>query len=352
MTEHAAGCPSFTVVSPFPGDWRTGWGPPNNVFLHRELTRRRMLRAWMEPPDLPTPPLTSRGYPLWWWRVSLPAAPALKAPVLVLHPALYRAVRRRVRGPVVLKTFGFDVFFRGWRYRIRMPDLRWALRHPPEAWILTDDGSHPPDVLERLGCQPRRGVLVVRNARPAWETRVPLPPFPLRLLVVGRLEKSKGSDLLLRMLPALMTRRDLEVWVAGRGPLESAFHRAARRWPRLRVLQPRPWEAFQRVYGEVHLVMHLVRHANTTLPLVEALHAGRGVVGIPAYPDWLAVGEEEGVRWVSTPEELVRFLLQVEVGEVEALSHAAYHRGRYRFPTWEEETRREVQWLCDVMEEA
>lgn len=339
------------MVSPFPGDWKEGWGPPNNVFLYKTLKEAGMLRTWMAPPQLPSPPLGMRTYPLWWWRTrDLQVLRSSPPPYLILHPAFYRAVRHQTPGPIVLKTFGFDMYLKGWWYRLRLPDLSWALRHPPHGWILTDDGSHPPDILERMGCRPPLGMLVVRNARPSWETYQPLPPFPLRLLVVGRLESSKGSDRLLGMLPSIMQRKDLELWIAGRGPLEKAFQRAQRQWPRLRLLSPLPWRDLQKVYADVHLVLHLVRHANTTLPLVEALHAGRGVIGIPAFPQWLDFTEAEGVRWFEHERDLIRYIHTLTPPEVEALSQAAYHQGRWRFPTWEEESKREQDWLCTILE--
>lgn len=342
---------SLTVVSPFPGDWREGSAPPNNVYLRKHLEKRGLLRAWIEPPAVPTFPWASRWLFLHWYRFrfSRPEIPGVAhQPVLCLSPALYPALRKGQ--PVILKTFGFDMFMRGRFYRLRMPDLRYALRHPPDAWILTDDGSHPPDILERFGGYPPERTLVVRNARPERDLFRELPPPPLRVLFAGRLDRLKGADLLLRILPALMERRDLEVWVAGRGPFAPAFQRMAARFDRIRYLGFLPWDTLLETYGEVHLVLHLALHANTPLPVVEALAAGRGVVGIPPFPEWNVLREEDGVRWVGSLSEMVRVLQEISMKEVEELSRKAYHQGRGKFPTWEEETAREVEWIARFLE--
>jgi len=155
------------------------------------------------------------------------------------------------------------------------------------------------------------------------------------VFVVGRLDRLKGVDRLLRIAPALLERKDLELWIAGRGPLAPAVEALARRYPRVRFLGFLPWEELLATYGRVHLVLHLVCHANTSLPVVEALAAGRGVVGIPPFPDWVDLGEGEGVRWFGNLPDLVRGLREMTFREVEELSRRAYHRARLRFPTWE-----------------
>ncbi len=341
----------LTVVSPFAGDWREGSAPPNNVYLRRHLERRGLLSAWLEPPAVPTFPWGSRWLFLHWYAFRFTHPPldvVADRTVLCLSPALYPVLSLARR--VVLKTFGFDMFLHGWSYRLRMPDLRYALAHPPDAWILTDDGSHPPDVLKRLIRYPPERTLVVRNARPGRDLFMPLPPPPLRVLFAGRLDRLKGVDLLLRIVPSLMERKDLELWIAGRGPFAPAVEALTRRFPRVRFLGFLPWDELLATYGRVHLVLHLARHANAPLPVVEALAAGRGVVGIPAFPGWVNLGEGEGVRWFQDLPGLVRGLREITFREVEELSRRAYHQGRHRFPTWEEETAREVDWLEQMME--
>ncbi len=341
----------LTVVSPFAGDWREGSAPPNNVYLRRHLERRGLLASWLEPPEVPTFPWGSRWFFLHWYAFRLTHPPlqgVAHRTVLCLTPALYPLLSRARR--VILKTFGFDMYLKGTAYRLRMPDLRYALTHPPDAWVLTDDGSHPPDILQRLAGFPPERTLVVRNARPGRDLFTSLPPPPLRVLFVGRLDRLKGVDLLLRMVPALMERRDLELWIAGRGPYAPAVEALTRRFPRIRFLGFLRWDDLLGTYGRVHLVLHLARHANTPLPVVEALAAGRGVVGIPPYPEWVNIGEAEGVRWYRDLPDLVRGLQSLSFREVEALSQRAYHQGRIRFPTWEEETSREVDWLEHMME--
>jgi len=96
----------LTVVSPFPGDWREGSAPPNNVYLRKGLEARNLLDSWLEPPEVPAFPWGSRWLFLHWYafRFTHPPLEAVAGrTVLCLSPALYPTLTHARR--VILKTF-------------------------------------------------------------------------------------------------------------------------------------------------------------------------------------------------------------------------------------------------------
>ncbi len=337
------------VFSPWSGDWRPDRpGPPNNVYLRKALEERGLLEAWIEPPQIPSLP-TGRIPWLNWWKYQRSLDAAIQRSLdpdavwLALSPWVYPALYvRSSRPPIVLKTFGFVTYARGWLHRIRMPELTWALRHPPDLWIATDDGSVPPHGFPPPGMASR--VFWSLNARPDEEMAGPLPPSPpFRILFVGTLNRLKGADRLLRLARSLQrVRRDLVFWVLGDGPYRPALMQL----PNVEWLGTRPWKETLQIYREVHLVLQLNRYADWTLPLVEALHATRGVYSLSNGRGPERLKEHHGVRWFKGLESLKNALEALELQEIQDL-HQATEAGRALFPTWQEIVSQELDWILD-----
>jgi len=157
---------------------------------------------------------------------------------------------------------------------------------------------------------------------------------------VGSLNKLKGADRLLKIVQALSQRRDVEFWIVGDGPLRTALTRS----PQVRWLGILHWEETLKVYPQVHLLVHLTRYADWTLPLVESLHATRGVYALSNGRGPERLKEGQGVRWFTRLSGLIEAIQHLTIQEVQAL-HRGAEAGRNQFPTWQEAVEREIEGI-------
>jgi len=108
----------------------------------------------------------------------------------------------------------------------------------------------------------------------------------VRILYLGRLDREKGVELLLEIMPKLLENPDLSISVGGRGTLETGFR--AIRHPRYRFLgfiAPR-WQAAE-LYARHHIFLAPGPYETFGLSGLEAMAAGLVVVG----PDRGGTGE-------------------------------------------------------------
>jgi alpha-1,6-mannosyltransferase len=107
--------------------------------------------------------------------------------------------------------------------------------------------------------------------------RLPLQP-PLRLLYAGRLDRDKGIELLLEILPALLAEPSFRVTVAGRGAFADRF--AAIKHERYRFAGFLDGgRSMAELYGDHDLFLAPGPHETFGLAVLEAMAAGLLVIG-------------------------------------------------------------------------
>lgn len=209
-----------------------------------------------------------------------------------------------------------------WAERGRIPALRAPLARLAAflfyrlqaAYDLTAVASRTME--ERLRSKGVRAVAHLPFGVPAFflegafnpESRaMPAPEGPVRLLYAGRLDRDKGVELLLEVLPGLL-ERNVHVTVIGRGALSPAF--AAFRHPRYEypgfVSEP---EEVRAIYDRHHILLAPGPHETFGLGVLEAMARGLVVIG----PD--AGGTGELLREAGSP-------FRFAAGDVEAFRDA------------------------------
>jgi alpha-1,6-mannosyltransferase len=111
-------------------------------------------------------------------------------------------------------------------------------------------------------------------------------PGKVRLLYGGRLDQEKGVDMLLKIIPELLTNRKLVLSVAGHGQYDAEF--AAIKHPRYRFLgYVSSRRKLADIFSKHDIFLATGKHETFSLAVLEALASGQVVVG----PDQGGVGE-------------------------------------------------------------
>jgi glycosyltransferase involved in cell wall biosynthesis len=179
------------------------------------------------------------------------------------------------------------------------------------------------DHLVKQGLDPHKISLRPTAVEDLGQSRVPQPDAPL--LYLGRLEASKGLELLLDSFALAKTSREL--WIGGAGPMAGTVKAAASRDPRVRYLG---------ALNKEGVADALKRSAAVVVPslclegfprvVAEAFAVGRPIVTVTGGSVESIVGHSQG--W-SVPPEKVHFGAALEQLTYEELSQRGEHGRRY-----------------------
>lgn len=112
---------------------------------------------------------------------------------------------------------------------------------------------------------------------------------PMRFLMLSRLTVEKGVRVLLQAIGAMPRSLEIEVLIAGRGPLEEEVRRAASADPRIRFLGYVTGEAKQSLLANAqYLLIPSLWYENAPVAVIEAAAHGLGVIasrigGLPEF---------------------------------------------------------------------
>lgn len=133
---------------------------------------------------------------------------------------------------------------------------------------------------------------VVRNGipLPAQETKIITPGSPCRFLFPARHTVEKGCLVLLEAIRRLPKDLNVEIMIAGKGPLEDTFKTAASTDPRIRMLGYISAETKTAAFREADCILvPSLWYENAPVVIVEAAAYGLGVIGsdIGALPEFI-----------------------------------------------------------------
>lgn len=172
---------------------------------------------------------------------------------------LYRALRHR-RVKIVVTCHGSDIYY----YQPPGKLYRWCAGQV-QAWVFTSVSLSQQFFFTPL----RQQVLSAGiQGRYAAARCLPLAEKDIDLLYVGTLDKNKGMDRLLALLPELSHCR---IVVAGSGPWQTALTDAARRFSHLQLLGAQSPAQLQALYQRARCFISLSRNESFGLVMAEAM---------------------------------------------------------------------------------
>lgn len=140
------------------------------------------------------------------------------------------------------------------------------------------------------------------------------------ILYVGRLEKYKGVDYLIRSLPKL--DRSVHLEIVGKGPHKKALLKLTNRLgvtDRVRFHQDLPRENLLQKYAEADLFVSLSRHEAFGISVAEALASGAPciVANTPALREWVDNENCFGIDYPLSIDRLVGLINKAVGGKVD-----------------------------------
>jgi glycosyltransferase involved in cell wall biosynthesis len=223
------------------------------------------------------------------------------------------------------------------RHRNAMRSMQWRLAGPllRQAASLIAVSSFEAEAMirhARLGSKP---VTVIDNGGTLPPPRAGTTAVPGRIVSAGRLERYKGHQRVIRALPFVVREdADAHVVVLGRGPYESELRALASRLgiaDRVAITHvlPRDREAMATALAQASVVAALSDYEAHPIAVMEALSAGRPVVGYDTagLADLVARGWVRGVVPGAAPAVVASELVQ-------AMSRPAGILGA-ELPTWD-----------------
>lgn len=177
----------------------------------------------------------------------------------ILLALLYRLLRNR-QVKIVVTCHGSDIY----HYQPPGRVYRWCAKQV-QAWVFTSARLSQHFFFNPL----RQQVLSAGiQGRYAAALRLPLAAKDIDILYVGTLDKNKGMDRLLAMLPALKQYR---IVVAGTGPWLHKLQDAAASYPQLTLVGAQSPAQLQQLYQRARCFISLSRNESFGLVMAEAM---------------------------------------------------------------------------------
>jgi len=135
---------------------------------------------------------------------------------------------------------------------------------------------------------------------------------------VGRLERYKGHQRIIAALPAILkVKPDVQLWVAGRGPYESALYDLAKKLGvedhvRIQAIPPEDRGRMAQELERASLVVLLSEYETQPLAILEALALGRPalVANTSGLGELAEQGLAKGIPINSTPDQVAAAVLE------------------------------------------
>lgn len=177
----------------------------------------------------------------------------------ILLALLYRLLRHR-QVKIVVTCHGSDIY----HYQPPGNLYRWCAKQV-QAWIFTSAS-----LSQQFFFRPARQQVLSAGIQGRYATalRLPLAAKDIDILYVGTLDKNKGMDRLLAMLPALKPYR---IVVAGTGPWLHKLQDAAASYPQLTLVGAQSPAQLQQLYQRARCFISLSRNESFGLVMAEAM---------------------------------------------------------------------------------
>lgn len=172
---------------------------------------------------------------------------------------LYRLVRYR-RVKIVVTCHGSDIY----HYQPPGRLYRWCAQQV-DSWIFSSQA-----LATQFFMQPKRAQVLAAgiHRRYGEATFVSRADKDIDLLYVGTLDKNKGMDRLIALLPAL---QHYKVVIAGAGPWRPALQPAIMAYPNVRLLGSQSGEQLLSLYQRGRCFISLSRNESFGLVMAEAM---------------------------------------------------------------------------------
>jgi glycosyltransferase involved in cell wall biosynthesis len=156
------------------------------------------------------------------------------------------------------------------------------------------------------------------------------------IVSVGRLERYKGHQRIIAALPAILKQKpDVILWIAGKGPYESALRNLARKLRvedhvRFQAIPPEDREKMAQELINASLVVLLSEYETHPIAILEALALGRPalVADTSGLSELCKQGLARGIPLDSTPD-------QVATAVMEQLQSPLIHE-KIDLPSWDD----------------
>lgn len=153
---------------------------------------------------------------------------------------------------------------------------------------------------------------------------------------VGRLERYKGHQRIIAALPTILKQKpDVLLWIAGKGPYESALRILAKKLSvedhvRFQAIPPEDREGMAQELANASLVVLLSEYETHPIAILEALALGRPVLvaDTSGLSELCEQGLARGIRLDSTPD-------QVAAAVMEQLRSPLIHE-KIDLPSWDD----------------
>lgn len=172
---------------------------------------------------------------------------------------LYRLLRNR-RVKIVVTCHGSDIY----HYQPPGKLYRWCAKQV-QAWIFTSERLR-----QQFFFTPAQQQVLSAGiqGRYAEAQPTPLPEKDIDILYVGTLDKNKGMDRLIALLPALSQYR---IVVAGTGPWQATLIDASRRFGHLQLVGAQTPAQLQALYQRARCFVNISRNESFGLVMAEAM---------------------------------------------------------------------------------
>ena len=196
---------------------------------------------------------------------------------------------------------------------------RWHLDTATDVDLFISPSQFLLDKHIEAGLAPRRSALV-RNGIPVPQLvpRVPRTGPGLRFLLMCRLTVEKGLQVVIDAMRQLPASLDVQLTIAGRGPLEETARQAAESDPRIRYLGFVQGEEKQALLTQSdYLLIPSLWYENAPVAVVEAAAYGLGLIGsrIGGIPELVEAGETGLLFEPGDSASLAKLMLGLSTGE-------------------------------------
>lgn len=228
---------------------------------------------------------------------------------------LYRLVRYR-RVKIVVTCHGSDIY----HYQPPGRLYRWCAQQV-DSWIFSSQALQ-----QQFFMQPKQAQVLAAgiHSRYAAAARHSQQDKDIDLLYVGTLDKNKGMDRLIALLPALSERR---VLIAGSGPWQLRLTQAIAAYPNVTLLGSQTGDALLALYQRARCFISLSRNESFGLVMAEAMACYTPVVATET--DGAKAQICDGVTGYAVPQQNEADCLaglQQAIEQVLALDNVAYQQ--------------------------
>lgn len=198
---------------------------------------------------------------------------------------------------------------------------RWHLRTATDVDLFVSPSEFLLDYHKRCGLNPRRSA-VVRNGIPWPEDAEKvrhsrITTQRLRLLLLCRLTVEKGIRVVLDAMQRIPSGVDVELMIAGRGPLEQEVRRRGEEDGRIRFMGYVSGEAKQALLSTAHhMLIPSLWYENAPVSVIEAAAYGLGIIGsrMGGIPELVREGRTGFLVSPGDPDALARVIADLATG--------------------------------------